>query len=121
MTGEITITDRNAQIRRLFIMYGTLGDDDPFLELPPRAPEGVLDVRFAGDRAGAQFDDRKPKEAAIEISSATYPLTVTWNLTEHVRGLRLVVDAQKIDIDQLVDSATMQQPKHLRQGQGRRN
>jgi hypothetical protein len=99
MSGEITIADQEGQTRHLYIVNGAVTEDAPDLQLPPPAPEGVMDARFAGDRSAARFDGLEAREAAIQIASAAYPLTVTWNLREPVKGLRLIVDARQIDMN----------------------
>jgi hypothetical protein len=99
VTGDITISDHEGQTRHLYIVNGAVADEAPEFQLPPPAPEGVMDARFGGDRSAVRFDGRGAREAAMQIASAAYPLTVSWNLRDAVRGLQLIFGAQHIDMN----------------------
>ena len=74
----ITGSDGNAQV----LYFG--GEDGPLdasrWELPPQAPQGAFDARFATGRLVGPPWNGGPEEAALRISGAGYPLRVTWEM-----------------------------------------
>jgi hypothetical protein len=51
-----------------------------FFDLPPVPPLGVFDVRFASQRMLEIVEGDKSKEFPIKISSAEYPVTISWEM-----------------------------------------
>jgi M6 family metalloprotease-like protein len=51
-------------------------------DLPPVPPRGIFDVRFASQRLLELFfsSTENPNENTINITSAVYPITITWNI-----------------------------------------
>ncbi len=88
---RITISaDRQTGGQTLYIGQGTV--DAVKFEMPPRAPEGVIDARFASNRMVEIYptvlDPTQKYEYPILISANTYPLTIRWEqpqkMTEQV-------------------------------------
>lgn len=81
--NSITITDNAGRHQTLY-----LGADEvvkealSFYELPPAAPE--FDARFSSQRMVETYPSRLDEKAvyafSINISTAAYPLTVSWNI-----------------------------------------
>lgn len=44
-------------------------------------PHGIMDVRFASNRVFAIADTAGTREWPIQVSSATYPITLSWSLS----------------------------------------
>ncbi len=78
--NKITISEKSNQAQTLYIGSGSV--DPSKYEMPPRAPDGALDVRFASNRLvetyPAVLDESKKYEYPIVISATQYPLTVRW-------------------------------------------
>ena len=66
------------------------------LELPPPTPEGVLDVRFTNGSMLAAGRDGKTEEVPVQISSAGYPITVSWKLKSQFPMAKLQIGNRNI-------------------------
>ena len=65
-------------------------------ELPPLPPPGTFDVRFASQSMVEVLAGDTLKEISIQLTGATYPLTVTWNVTtEESRQWRIEAGAMR--------------------------
>jgi len=66
-----------------------------YYELPPRAPEGIFDVRFSSQRMVEVYPANlvKMQEYRIEISSSAYPITVSWTLSKDNQEKFTLTDA----------------------------
>jgi hypothetical protein len=80
--GELIVRDRSGLELRL-----PVGDAAPaergLLELPPAPPAGVFDARFASQQS-VEFLSGGAGEFPVQLSSAAYPVTVTWSGTASV-------------------------------------
>jgi aminopeptidase N len=47
-------------------------------QMPPVPPEGVFDARFASGRILELIEEGQKQRFAIQVSSAAYPLTISW-------------------------------------------
>jgi hypothetical protein len=75
------ITDAQGRTRRLFFGRGTAAGHSPgMLETPPLPPEGIPDARFDSNSIFALADTAGDHEWGIELTSFTYPVTVSWHL-----------------------------------------
>jgi hypothetical protein len=80
---SLTVTDNSGANQRLYI-----ADDASELlrmdayELPPPGPEGVFDVRFSSRKMVEVYSSTQtqPWERVVEIRSAVYPVTVSWEV-----------------------------------------
>ncbi|MBI4548700.1 MAG: T9SS type A sorting domain-containing protein, partial [Ignavibacteriae bacterium] len=64
-------------------------------ELPPPAPVG-MDVRFASGRMLEVIDGKEAQEFPILISSAAYPLTISWELKNQAVQAWLCLDKSTV-------------------------
>jgi hypothetical protein len=64
-------------------------------ELPPAAPAGIFDARFASQNMVETYpttmQSGKEYQYAINFQSASYPVTVSWNITKQPEGRTLVL------------------------------
>jgi hypothetical protein len=79
--NKITISqNKSGGAQTLYIGSGSI-DADKY-QLPPRAPEGALDVRFASNRMveiyPSLMEDGKKYEYPIVVSATQFPLTIKW-------------------------------------------
>lgn len=75
--GSITFMDRAGNRGMLYFGHSST------FEVPPPAPSGVFDVRFSTcPRSGGTAS-----EFPVAISSAAYPLRITWELNSPVNGI----------------------------------
>ncbi len=93
----ITITDARGRKQRLWFSFARPDIDPAKFELPPRPPEGVMDVRYGSNRMLEIADRILPKKVPILVSSAEYPLTIAWKRGD-VASLtaELVVDGKMV-------------------------
>ncbi|MBI3194103.1 MAG: DUF1573 domain-containing protein [Ignavibacteriae bacterium] len=67
-------------------------------ELPPPPPTGVFDARFSTNMLVEFADAGKQKEIPINVSSAEYPLTISWYIKENGRFASLVVEGKEFSM-----------------------
>ncbi|MFI5251924.1 MAG: choice-of-anchor D domain-containing protein [Bacteroidota bacterium] len=67
-------------------------------DLPPVPPHGVFDVRYSTDRAAAIFEEGGSNEYPVKISSAVYPLRISWDVKSELLDSRLVIAGAEIDL-----------------------
>jgi hypothetical protein len=83
--SSITITDAEGNSQTLYLdADGSL--DLSAAELPPAPPAGIFDARFS---TGKMMEMLKNGSARVVVTSAQYPLTVTWN-AKSGQGLTLM-------------------------------
>lgn len=76
----LVITGANRESRKVY--FGEVAPiPASMMELPPPPPEGIMDVRFASNRVFAIADTAGTREWPIQVSSATYPITLSWSLS----------------------------------------
>jgi len=83
--NTLTIRDGNGTAQTLY--FGTGGEGAPPLdrfELPPAAPNGMLDARFGTNTIASFYNDKsgKASEVPIMIQAASFPVTLQWHI-EH--------------------------------------
>ncbi len=81
--NSITITDAVGSLQTLY--FGSKNDANfpvEYFELPPQSPSGIFDVRFKSQRSVEVHPAVIEKTASypITISSAVYPITISWNM-----------------------------------------
>ena len=78
---KIIITDHSGNQQTLYFGEGSRRESDMSqYELPPKAPNGMFDVRFSSNRMLELIEDGKPEEFPILISSAEYPIRISWEM-----------------------------------------
>jgi hypothetical protein len=95
--NSLTIHDARGTKQTLY--FGTPSTDIPtkvgIYELPPLPPTGIFDARF-GTGTFVEFTEEKVRrEIPIRISSAEYPLTISWNIAGQTTEARLVIDGKE--------------------------
>ncbi|MBN1480279.1 peptidoglycan DD-metalloendopeptidase family protein [candidate division KSB1 bacterium] len=86
---RITITDTNDGQAALYLMPRDTKINKASFELPPVPPQGLFDLRFAGDH----FVERLDKAVfALKLSGEHYPLTV---IAQNLGDLELELQAQQ--------------------------
>jgi len=78
--GQITVSDASGRSQTLYVTDNAAMKSFSKLELPPAPPDGAFDVRFATNRLIEAPPGSDPAEIPLIISSATYPVTLSWNL-----------------------------------------
>ena len=84
--NSLTVIDARGHRQVLYLAQeGTITRPASFFELPPAAPDGGIDVRFASDRMletyPAKLDAGKACEYAVAVNSAAYPIMVKWDMS----------------------------------------
>jgi len=83
--NSVTITDRNGNSQLLY--FGPVNDgklDVNNFEMPPQAPAGSFDARFTSQRMAELYPNqlKSPVSYSIKLTSASYPVTVSWSITD---------------------------------------
>ncbi len=83
--NRITVTDAEKSQQSLYIgSESDLKVPASTYEMPPTAPAGVFDARFASQRMVETYPDKpeggKAYEFPISIQTSAYPLTVQWDI-----------------------------------------
>lgn len=89
----LTITDSAGRSQKLYFRTEPLQGCS--YELPPFPPDGIFDVRFQSGRMSEAFDGSKENKFPILISSAIYPVTITWELLNESISVFLFVDGKE--------------------------
>ncbi|MBI3193681.1 MAG: T9SS type A sorting domain-containing protein, partial [Ignavibacteriae bacterium] len=79
--NRLMIQDGNGKTQILY--FGTNERDSvPSLsyELPPLPPSGIFDARFSSGNMFEGINEGEKKEVMLSLSSAKYPLTISWEL-----------------------------------------
>lgn len=79
--NTITVRDNAGRSQTLYFGRSSTIDAASY-ELPPQAPEGAMDVRFASQRMVELIPSDLSSGASfpLQITSATYPVSVTWDI-----------------------------------------
>ncbi len=93
--NAIQIADAAGNHRTLYFGRNPGTAPPAMYELPPLAPEGAFDVRFASNRM-AEFE--KTGSYPVMISSAVYPVTVSWTTNRQPYEAALKVGSRRIPI-----------------------
>jgi hypothetical protein len=80
--NQLVIRDSAGQTGTLYFAATPTDIDLNKWELPPALPAAeVMDVRFATGRMLESADQKSAREVGIQISSARYPLSISWQMT----------------------------------------
>lgn len=91
---RFTFTDAAGNSQTLYLGASDRVGKSSF-EMPPLAPDGVLDIRFASNTMVESFTSGNDasQEYQIEIRGAHFPLKVKWQLQEAARERIILTDA----------------------------
>jgi hypothetical protein len=81
--NTITITDKNGSSQTLYFGLDADGKVNKELyQMPPLPPSSIFDVRFASQRILETYprDIAKYNQHTININSAEFPVTISWNV-----------------------------------------
>lgn len=82
--NSITIKDARGARQTLYFGPQTSSLEAFMSEMPPAGPDGVFDARFASNRLAESHESGSPASFPIHITSAVYPLEVSWHtMSEH--------------------------------------
>gem|GEM_PF-734376 len=83
MLHELSVTDMDGFRQSLYV--GDLhaaGGLENYFELPPRAPQGMSDVRFSSNRMVEWYDEKIDHRFSLSISGISAPITFEWKSPE---------------------------------------
>jgi hypothetical protein len=86
--NKITIADKNGNKQSLYFGENTDGKFPvSWFEMPPSAPEGIFDVRYASQRMLEAYpvDANDALEYAISVSGAQFPITVSYEIASRTK------------------------------------
>ncbi len=88
--NKITITDKIGNKQTLYFGENIDGKFPVnFFEMPPTAPEGIFDVRFASQRLLEAYPIEGTGEYGININSASFPITVSYELVSRTKNFTI--------------------------------
>lgn len=104
----LVITGANRESRKVY--YGEASPiPQSMMDLPPPPPDGVMDARFASHRVFAIADSAGASEWPIDVSSAAYPITVSWSPSQGTLRADLRLD-DRVHSMRTPGSATVSSP-----------
>ncbi len=69
-----------------------------YFELPPIPPAGSFDARFISNRMLEVIEEGKTQEFPLLISSAEYPVTISWELKSQDVTALLIIDDKEVSM-----------------------
>jgi hypothetical protein len=89
----ITLTDDYGSCRKLYFATADSQQtmDKEMFELPPLPPDGIYDVRYGTNRMVEVVTSGSTREVPVRISSASYPVTVAWEMKEQSMAASLLI------------------------------
>jgi hypothetical protein len=111
MIKKETVQDEKLQtLNRLLIEDETKNNqtiyfgkaDDSFLQkydLPPLPPSGIFDARYANDNLIASVVNGQTNYIPIFISSAEYPVSISWELKNPLISASILIDELEIPLN----------------------
>ncbi|MFN0157175.1 MAG: alpha-amylase domain-containing protein [Bacteroidota bacterium] len=96
--SSVTIRDAAGFQQTLYFGESTGNRDEAVMyEMPPTPPQGIFDARFASQRMSEVIErESSVKEFDIRLSSAVYPLKITWSITGSFSHASIVTNDQVI-------------------------
>jgi hypothetical protein len=91
------LTMRDAAGKSQSLYFGS-DSSDGMWELPPPPPAGVFDCRFESGRMAEFACGKAVTEAPILVSSASFPVTITWNTKSGSPPAELLIGAYAIPL-----------------------
>jgi len=111
--GYLSFVDATGADGVLFFSTSRTDLKPEFYELPPRAPDEVMDVRYGTGRMLEVAEEGKEREVPILLSTATYPVKITWKSGKPADGTALVIDAKSVNMNDHAEVTIQQQASHL--------
>ncbi len=93
---RVTIRDAAGHAQTLYLGVKTEGMSLMRYEMPPLPPSGGFDVRFASSRMAEVVGSGQTAQFPIAISSAAYPLTVSWECKSMGSSALLMVGTRAV-------------------------
>ncbi|MFI5253426.1 MAG: T9SS type A sorting domain-containing protein [Bacteroidota bacterium] len=92
----LTLTDAAGKTQQLFVSAntGSIGN----YELPPPPPKGVFDARFASGKYLETARTGTSTELPIAISSARYPLQISWDIKPAMPHVALRINSNDLPL-----------------------
>ncbi len=91
----LNLVDASGNNQSLYFTFSNTVDTRRY-ELPPAPPTGILDARFGSGLMVESMSNQPTKVIPVSISSASFPCTVSWNVTEKTGSSTLLVDGNEI-------------------------
>lgn len=77
--GTLSVTSADGRSQTLYFGEHYAQASGAFFEMPPPAPSGSFDARFASNLIAEFFVDGAPRTVPILLSGCVYPLTLAWS------------------------------------------
>lgn len=108
-TPDILLTVSDASGRSQVLQVGTGQEISSRFAMPPPAPGGTFDARFAPGQYAVSAETESTVVHPIAVSGAVYPLTVTWSASEGAVKAELIWGTRTIPLD---GAGSAQVPQH---------
>ena len=95
--GSIQIEDAKGRRQILYVTDHAVSQQSLF-ELPPAPPANTFDVRFKSKESSLFIADGNAERTGIDISSAEYPVTLSWKMDHEIVGLSLHVGQKTVPL-----------------------
>ncbi len=98
--NRLIVTD--AQGRTGVLYFGKTEDPSFNIDmytLPPVPPQGMFDTRFGSARLTEVLTDEASKRIPLTLTSASYPLTISWQIRGSQVPASLLVDGKAVTLD----------------------
>ncbi len=92
--NKLVISDANGNEQSLYFGDARQSNNRKF-EMPPVPPQGIFDARFETNQMVEIAEANKTKEIPLRISSASYPLTISWKNKQANVSATLLVDGKE--------------------------
>ncbi len=109
----LKVCDAGGYCRTLYFGYSGAGINNMMYDLPPLPPDGVFDVRFGTNSFVSIFSENGVKEMSIEINSAKFPLTISWENNDGDNSFSLMVENNDIPLNGNDEISLFAQPEQL--------
>ena len=108
--NKLIVKDKAGNKQTLYF-----GDNDgkfpvDFFELPPSPPEGMFDVRYASQRMLEAYPAEGNAEYGIRINSASYPVTIEYQLVSRTKSFALQIGDRKYTLNSENGSIKLDNP-----------
>ncbi|TAK64031.1 MAG: T9SS type A sorting domain-containing protein, partial [Bacteroidetes bacterium] len=98
--NRLTLNDKDGSAQTLYFGKQIQAIEQRKLELPPPPPSGIFDARFSSHRMlEVVRQENAVNKFPISIHSATFPLTVSWEVFADNTGWLLVTNKKTVPIN----------------------
>jgi hypothetical protein len=98
--NRIIISDSRGRAQTLYVASRLeIGVSPSYFTMPPVPPSGAFDVRFGSNQFLEVCENNNTSTFPIKISSAEYPITVSWDIHSTANSVSLSVGGQAIPIN----------------------